>query len=115
MAMFPYPRINEVLPPVASAVVTSTIVAPTVGHGTSSLRATARPYSLVRRPVASGRMIATGNFFHIQPSTYRPASSPLKHAWMVPIGSINLFVGLAGVSDPAEPRPGRSYDPFAPG
>ncbi|KAK1620613.1 hypothetical protein QYE76_026130 [Lolium multiflorum] len=60
-------------------------------------------------------MIATGNFFHIQPSTYRPASSPLKHAWMVPIGSINLFVGLAGVSDPAEPRPGRSHDPFAPG
>ncbi|KAK1633025.1 hypothetical protein QYE76_007340 [Lolium multiflorum] len=113
--MFPYPRINEVLPPVASAVVTSTTVAPTVGHGTSSLRATARPYSPVRRPVASGRMIATGNFFHIQPSTYRPASSPLKHAWMVPIGSINLFVGLAGVSDPAEPRPGRSHDPFAPG
>ncbi|KAK1693249.1 hypothetical protein QYE76_009946 [Lolium multiflorum] len=113
--MFPSPRINEVLPPVASAVVTSTTVAPTVGHGTSSLRATARPYSPVRRPVASGRMIATGNFFHIQPSTYRPASSPLKHAWMVPIGSINLFVGLAGVSDPAEPRPGRSHDPFAPG
>ncbi|KAK1668472.1 hypothetical protein QYE76_056631 [Lolium multiflorum] len=113
--MFPYPRINEVLPPVASAVVTSTTVAPTVVHGTSSLRATARPYSPVRRPVASGRMIATGNFFHIQPSTYRPASSPLKHAWMVPIGSINLFVGLAGVSDPAEPRPGRSHDPFAPG
>lgn len=60
-------------------------------------------------------MIATGNFFHIQPSTYRPASSPLKHAWMVPIGSINLFVGLAGVSDPSEPRPSRSHDPFAPG
>ncbi|KAK1649430.1 hypothetical protein QYE76_067235 [Lolium multiflorum] len=60
-------------------------------------------------------MIATGNFFHIQPSTYRPASSPLKHAWMVPIGSINLFVGLAGVSDPTEPRPGRSHDPFEPG
>ncbi|KAK1649768.1 hypothetical protein QYE76_067573 [Lolium multiflorum] len=113
--MFPSPRINEVLPPVASAVVTSTTVAPTVGHGTSSLRATARPYSPVRRPVASGRMIATGNFFHIQPSTYRPASSPLKHAWMVPIGSINLFVGLAGVSDPSEPRPSRSHDPFAPG
>ncbi|KAK1618264.1 hypothetical protein QYE76_023781 [Lolium multiflorum] len=115
MAMFPSPRINEVLPPVASAVVTSTTVAPTVGRGTSSLRATARPYSPVRRPVASGRMIATGNFFHIQPSTYRPASSPLKHAWMVPIGSINLFVGLAGVSDPSEPRPSRSHDPFAPG
>ncbi|KAK1643055.1 hypothetical protein QYE76_060860 [Lolium multiflorum] len=113
--MFPSPRINEVLPPVASAVVTSTTVAPTVGHGTSSLRATARPYSPVRRPVASGRMIATGNFFHIQPSTYRPASSPLTHAWMVPIGSINLFVGLAGVSDPSEPRPSRSHDPFAPG
>ncbi|KAK1693323.1 hypothetical protein QYE76_010020 [Lolium multiflorum] len=43
--MFPCPRINEVLPPVASAVVISTTVAPTVGHGTSSLRAAARPYS----------------------------------------------------------------------
>ncbi|KAK1699137.1 hypothetical protein QYE76_015834 [Lolium multiflorum] len=83
-----------------------------MGHQASELR---RGPTRQRRPVASGRMIATGNFFHIQPSTYRPASSPLKHAWMVPIGSINLFVGLAGVSDPAEPRPGQSHDPFAPG
>ncbi|KAK1653621.1 hypothetical protein QYE76_071426 [Lolium multiflorum] len=46
--------------------------APTVGHGTSSLRAAARPYSPVRRQVATGRMIATGGFFHIQlPSLWR--------------------------------------------
>ncbi|KAK1610995.1 hypothetical protein QYE76_034668 [Lolium multiflorum] len=88
-------------------------VASTVGHGTSSLRATARPYSPVRRPVASGRMIATGNFFHIQPSTYRPASSPLKHAWMVPIGSINLF--MACRADPTEPPLRSIARPFAPG
>ncbi|KAK1663288.1 hypothetical protein QYE76_051447 [Lolium multiflorum] len=113
--MFPCPRINEVLPPVAPAVVISTTVAPTVGHGTSSLRAAARPYSPIRRPVASGRMIATGNFFHIQPSSYQPASSPLAHAWMVPVGTINLFVGLAGVSDPTERCPGQLPDPVAPG
>jgi hypothetical protein len=60
-------------------------------------------------------MIATGSFFHIQPSTYHPAPSPLSHAWMVPVGTINLFVGLAGVSDPAEVRPGQLHDPYAPG
>ncbi|KAK1694635.1 hypothetical protein QYE76_011332 [Lolium multiflorum] len=113
--MFPCPRINEVLPPVASAVVISTTVAPTVGHGTSSLRAAARPYSPIRRQVATGRMIATGGFFHIQPSSYRPASTPLARAWMVPVGTINLFVGLTGVSDPGEIRPRQAHDPFAPG
>ncbi|KAK1665954.1 hypothetical protein QYE76_054113 [Lolium multiflorum] len=113
--MFPCPRINEVLPPVASAVVISTTVAPTVGHGTSSLRAAARPYSPIRRQVATGRMIATGGFFHIQPSSYRPASTPLARAWMVPVGTINLFVGLTGVSDPGEIRPSQVHDPFAPG
>jgi hypothetical protein len=50
-------------------------------------------------------MIATGSFFHIQLSTYHPAPSPLSHAWMVPVGTINLFVGLASVSDPTEVRP----------
>ncbi|KAK1649498.1 hypothetical protein QYE76_067303 [Lolium multiflorum] len=34
---------------------------------------------------------------------------------MVPVGTINLFVGLTGVSDPNEPRPGQAHDPFAPG
>ncbi|KAK1652091.1 hypothetical protein QYE76_069896 [Lolium multiflorum] len=115
MAMFPCPRINEVLPPVASAVVISTTVAPTVGHGTSSLRAAARPYSPIRRQVATGRMIATGGFFHIQPSSYRPASTPLARAWMVPVGTINLFVGLTRVSDPGETRPSLGHDPFVPG
>ncbi|KAK1614839.1 hypothetical protein QYE76_020356 [Lolium multiflorum] len=113
--MSPCSRINEVLHPVAPAVVASTTVAPTVVHGTSGLRAAARPYSPVRRPVASCRMIATGSFFHIQPSTYHPAPSPLSHVWMVPVGTINLFVGLAGVSNPTEVRPGQLQDPYAPG
>nr|XP_051197077.1 uncharacterized protein LOC127310437 [Lolium perenne] len=113
MAEFPCPRINEVLPPVAPAVVISTTVAPTVGHGTSGLRAAARPYSPIRRPIASDRMIATCNFFHIQLSSYQPASSPLAHAWMVPVGTVNLFVGLASISDPSEARPGPLHDPFA--
>jgi hypothetical protein len=60
-------------------------------------------------------MIATGNFFHIQPSSYQPASSPLAHSWMVPVGTIILFVRLAGVSDPTKARPGQLHDPFAPG
>jgi hypothetical protein len=34
---------------------------------------------------------------------------------MVPVGTINLFVGLAGVSDPVEVRPGQLHDPYAPG
>jgi hypothetical protein len=34
---------------------------------------------------------------------------------MVPVGTINLFVGLAGISDPTEVRPGPLHDPYAPG
>jgi hypothetical protein len=34
---------------------------------------------------------------------------------MVPVGTINLFVGLTGVSDPGETRPSQGHDPFAPG
>jgi hypothetical protein len=60
-------------------------------------------------------MIATGGFFHIQPSTYHPATSPITHAWMVPVGTINLFVSLAGVSNPVEARSGQIHHPYAPG
>lgn len=115
MATSPCPRINEVLHPLVPAMVVSTTMAPTVAHGTSSLRAAARPYSHVRLTVASNGMIATGSFFHIQSSTYHPPSSPLTHAWMVPVCTINLFVGLAGVSDPAEVRPSQLHDPYASG
>nr|XP_051205521.1 uncharacterized protein LOC127319584 [Lolium perenne] len=49
------------------------------------------------------------------PSSYRPASTPLARAWVVPVGTINLFVGLTGISDPDETRPSQVHDPFAPG
>jgi hypothetical protein len=34
---------------------------------------------------------------------------------MVPVGTINLFVGLASVSDPTEAHLGQQRDPYAPG
>jgi hypothetical protein len=50
-------------------------------------------------------MIATSSFYHIQPSSYMPASAPLTHAVMLPIRSINLYVGFTGASDPSDPPP----------
>jgi hypothetical protein len=50
-------------------------------------------------------MIATSAFFHIQPSSYMPASAPITHAVMLPIGAINLYVGFTGASDPSNPPP----------
>jgi hypothetical protein len=50
-------------------------------------------------------MIATGGFYHIQPSSYSPASAPISHAVMLPVGSINLFVGFNHAFDPADPPP----------
>jgi hypothetical protein len=89
----PSPRINEVLHHVASVVVTSTTVAPTMRCGASGLRSTSRTYLPIRQTVSSGRMIATGGFCHIEPNTYHLASAPITHTWTVPVGTINLFVG----------------------
>jgi hypothetical protein len=47
-------------------------------------------------------MVATGKLFHIQPSTYCPASAPFTHAMMVLIDTINLFVGFNSAVDPIE-------------
>ena len=44
-------------------------------------------------------MIATGSILHIQPSSYMPAAAPITHAVMLPIGTINLYVGFTGSSD----------------
>src|SRR3954463_5205056 len=77
-------------------------MAPTVGPGTSSLRSGARPYTLIGRQIATGRMIATGSIYHIQTRSYVPASAPITHAVMLPIGGINLYVGFTGASDPAD-------------
>src|SRR3954453_2057679 len=93
------------LPPVATAVVIPTIVAPTVGHGASGLRSAARPYSPIARSMATGRLVATGSIFHIQPSSFVPASAPVVQAIMLPIGRINLYVGFTGSCDPAVPMP----------
>src|SRR3954454_8698124 len=95
----------DTLPVVASAVVIPTTVAPTVGHGASGLRSAARPYSPIVRSMATGRLVATGSIFHIQPSSCVPASAPVVQAVMLPIGRINLYVGFTGSSDPADPTP----------
>src|SRR4051812_2518384 len=95
----------DALPLVASAVVIPTTVAPTVGHRTSSLRSAARPYSPIARSITTGRLVATGSIFHIQPSSFVPASAPIVQAVMLPIGRINLYVGFTGSSEPADPKP----------
>src|SRR3954467_3778665 len=92
----------DTLPLVASAVVIPTTVAPTVGQRSSSLRSAARPYSPITRPIATGRLVATGSIFHIQPSSFVPASATIVQAVMLPIGRINLYVGFTGFSDPAD-------------
>ena len=63
-------------------------------------------------------MIATGGLLHIQPSSYRPASTPVTHAVMMPVRSINLFVGFAGATDLTESegsigRPRSASSPYA--
>jgi hypothetical protein len=50
-------------------------------------------------------MIATGPFYHIQPSSYMPASVSITHAVLFPIGAINLYVGFTSASDPSDPPP----------
>jgi hypothetical protein len=49
-------------------------------------------------------MIATDDFFHIQPSSYCSASAPVAHVVMVPTRIIILFVGFKGASDLTECR-----------
>src|SRR3954453_1772133 len=95
----------DTLPLVASAVVIPTTVAPTMGQRTSSLRSAARPYLPITRPIATGRLVATGSISPIQPSPFVPASAPIVQAVMLPIGRINLYVGFSGSSDPAAPIP----------
>ena len=126
------------IPLVASTVTTPQQLAPTVGQGTSGLRSSARPYTPLVDPVrpyaplvdsarsyspparsiATGRMIATGGLLQIQPSSYRPASTPVTHAIMMPVGSINLFVGFARATDLTESegsvgRPRSASSPYA--
>src|SRR4051794_32295304 len=55
--------------------------------------------------MATGRLVTTGSIFHIQPSSFVPASVPVVQAVMLPIGRINLYVGFTGSSDPADPMP----------
>ena len=46
-------------------------------------------------------MIAIGGILQILPSSYIPASRPVTHGAVMPVGSINLFVGFTGAIDPA--------------
>jgi hypothetical protein len=41
------------------------------------------------------RMLVAHDFcFYIKPGSYRPASTPVTYAYMPPMGSINIFIGL---------------------
>ena len=97
MAALPLPQSTRSLPPVASAEIKTSTVAPTVGPGKPGYRSAAGPFSPTRRPFATGRLLADSDgLLHLQPDTYIPASAPITHAICLPIGSINVFVGFTG-------------------
>jgi hypothetical protein len=39
-------------------------------------------------------LVAHDSYFYIKPGSYRSASVPVTHTFMLPVGSINIFVGL---------------------
>ena len=107
-----FPYSTHVRPPVASTVVKSTTVAPTVGHGASSLTSSVGPYSSApQRDIASSRMIASSAIYTVDPCSYVSLTRELSRAIMLPIGGINLFVGFVGGVDAGD-SPGRvdSFD-----
>jgi hypothetical protein len=57
--------------------VTPRQLVPSVGRGAPGLRSSMRPYTTVAWRIAMGRMISTGDFLHILPSTYRCSSCPV--------------------------------------
>src|SRR3954464_9128397 len=97
MAGRPCPSFYYSLPIAASAVTIPTIVAPTVGPGRSGRCSAARSNLPINETVATGRMIAIGEMLQILPSSYVPATRPVTHSVILPIGTISLFVGLTYV------------------
>ena len=108
MAGSSLPDSTSVRPPVASVVVKSTTVAPTVEHGASSLTSSAIPYSPApHRDITSGLMVASGAVYTVGSHSYVSSTRELSRAIMLPIGYINLFVGFVGgvdASDSPGPR-----------
>jgi hypothetical protein len=71
-----------------------TIVAPTVGHGLYGHRFAAGPITTAGRQFATGMLVTHDSCFYMKPGSYRPALAPITRAYMLPVGSINIFVGL---------------------
>jgi hypothetical protein len=39
-------------------------------------------------------LVAYGSCFYVKPESYRAASTPITHAYILPVGSINIFVNI---------------------
>src|SRR3954464_5303262 len=97
MAGRPCPMFYYSLPIAASAMVIPTTVAPTVGPGRSGRCSTARSNLPINESIATVRMIAIGEMLQILPRSYIPATRPVMHSVILPVGTISLFVGLTDV------------------
>ena len=80
--------------------VTTTTVAPTVGHGASGLTSSATPfYPAPEHDIASCVMVPCGAGYAVDPHSYVPSARQLTRVIMLPIDRINLFVGFVGGVD----------------
>jgi hypothetical protein len=94
MAAISLPHPSPLLPVVAPAVIIPTKVAPTVGHGLYGHRYVTGPITSTGRQFTTGMLVAHVSCFYIKPGSYRAASAPITHAYMLPVDSINIFIGL---------------------
>jgi hypothetical protein len=44
-------------------------------------------------------LVAHDSYFYIEPGSYWPATAPIARAFMLPVGGINIFVGLTDAID----------------
>jgi hypothetical protein len=58
-----------------------------------------RPKSPIDRPFTIGVLVASDSYLHVLPGSYRPASALITRALMLPVGRINIFVGLNNTVD----------------
>jgi hypothetical protein len=99
MATTPLSHTSRVLPQVVHTVAIPTTVAPTMGHGFSGHRSAARLRSLTGWQFATGVLVTGNSYFYIMPGSYRLAAAAITHAFMLPVGSINIFVSLTYAVD----------------
>jgi hypothetical protein len=76
-----------------------TTVALTVGHGLHGHRSVVGPITSTGRQFGTGMLDAYGSCFYVKPEMYRLASAPVTRAYMLPVGSINIFVDLTDATE----------------